>query len=71
MNFLNKQKGAMGVGALIPVVIMAVVGLLLIQNFITAGNFQGTVGTIADLIPLAFVGLIVVLVVAGYAFMTR
>ena len=68
MNFLNKEKGQIAVGALIPIIIMGVIGLILISAFITAGSFTGTVGTLADLIPIAFVGLIVVLVVAAYAF---
>lgn len=64
-NLLAKTKGQSMQGIL-GFIIMGVIAVLLISEFITAGNFSGTVSTIMDLLPIAVAGLLAYFVVSAY-----
>ena len=56
MNFLNK-KGQSSVMVVLTVVIASILAIIIVQAFIDAGNFSGTVLTLANTIPYILIAI--------------
>ena len=56
MNFLNK-KGQSSVMAVLTVVIASILAIIIVQAFIDAGNFTGTLLTLSNTVPYVLISI--------------
>jgi hypothetical protein len=67
-KLMKKNKGQNSVMGVLGISIAAVLAVIIIQAFITAGNFSGTLSSLVDTIPYIVVGIAVFAGVAAFGF---
>jgi len=67
LNKLVKSvKGQAAIMGTMAVAIAGILAVVIVNAFIDAGNFTGTISTLADTVPLILIGIIVFTGVAAF-----
>jgi hypothetical protein len=69
--FKKKAEKGQSVMGILGIVIAGVLSIIIAQAFITAGNFSGTLSTLADTIPLILMGIVIFAGVAAFGILNR